>query len=796
MTSSPVASAHIDAHEIGKPLPRPATRRLVAGRGSYTDDVNRPGQLHAAFLRSPHAHADILHLDCGNAREHPGVAAVLAWDDIASVCEPWQTVSASFPGLKSPVQYPLAHGRVAFQGEPICIVLAESRAIAEDAAELIEIEFGHLPAAADYRTGLAPDAPLAHPALGTNLAWSCDIAGGEDVEGLFREAAEIVETELVFTRHTGVPLEPRTILAEFDPASNGIEVRVSSQVPHQLQLHVAQLLRLPVAKVRIVAPDVGGGFGIKMHVYPDEMAACAASRLLGRPVKFVADRIESMASDIHAREHVVRARMSLDAEGLVTAFDVHDLHGLGAYSVYPRSSTMETIMALRPIGAAYRHRGYRAKAKVVLQNKSVTGQYRSVGHPIATTVTERLVDLAAARLAEDPLVFRRRNYLRPTDMPMVNPAGLRLLDLSHEACLDRLEELMGLPTMRAEIADRRAEGILVGLGFAAFVEMTASGSQAYGPGNVPVAAVDTVNLALQPDGSVSGAASVAEIGQGISQGLAQIVADAIGISSDKVDLVVGDTRCVAHGGGAWASRGAAIGGEAAWEAGRLLRSRILTVAAAILQSTGDELDIVDGTVRDKGGRERLSIGDIAEIVLFRGHELPTGLDAQLSVAHHYRRKQDLAIPTNGIQASLVEIDPDTGIVRARRHWVVEDCGRVINPLLVDGQIRGGVVQGIGAALFEACGYDSEAQFTTATLSDYLLPMAGEMPDILIGHVETPYSGSALGAKGAGEAGTCAAAAAVLNAVNDALAPLGASLSETPVTPELVLRALGRLAEVA
>jgi carbon-monoxide dehydrogenase large subunit len=781
----------ISFREIGQPRPREGTRRLVAGRGSYVDDLNLPGQLHAAFLRSPHAHAEISSIDPADALNLPGVAAVLTWADLVPICKPWQTVSAVFPGLKSPQQYPLANGRVVFQGEPIALVLAESRAIAEDALERIEVVFAELPAAVDLAAALAPDAPLVHPQLGTNLAWSCELGTG-DVDEAFTAASLVVEESLIFTRHTGVTLEPRSVLAAYEPSSGVLDVRISHQMPHQMHLHIAELLNMPMARVRVTAPDVGGGFGIKMHVYPDEIAVCAAARLTGRPIKFAADRIESMTSDIHAREHRITARMAVDADGLITAFDIRDLHGLGAYSVFPRSSTMETVMALRPIGAAYRISGLRARAEVALQNKALTGQYRSVGHPIACTVTERLVDIAAARLELDPLEFRRRNYVRPQDMPCTNPAGLRLLDLSHEACLDKMITLMDLPTLRGEVAAAREQGRALGIGFAAFVEMTASGSEAYGRAHVPVAAVDTVVLSLEPDGSINGSASVCEIGQGITQGLVQIVADAVGVDVDRVAIATGDTRQSPHGGGAWSSRGAAIGGEAAWAAGQKLRGEILKAAGALLQTTQDELDIRNGVVIDRSGAHRLSLDEVAGVVLFRGHELPPGVEPQLTVAHHYRRPTDAAIPTNGIQASLVEVNLDTGLVHCLKHWVVEDCGRIINPLLVDEQIRGGVIQGIGEALLEACRYDEAGQFTTATLADYLVPMAAEMPDIFIGHVETPYSGSALGAKGAGEAGTCAAAAAVLNAVNDALAPYGTTISETPISPALVLRALGSI----
>lgn len=783
--------ARASSGEIGRARPAARTRRLIAGRGRFGADIRPAGALHACFLRSPHAHARIVSLDAASARAAPGVEAVLLWEDLATVCKPWRTVSAAFPGLVSLLQRPLAQDRIAFQGEPVALVVAQSRALAEDAAELIAVEYEPLPAMADYRRGLDEGAPLAHPDTGTNLAWSLDVASGE-VERAFAEAALVVEDEIVFSRHTGVPLEPRTILATFDPSTCSLEARLSHQTPHQMQFHLADLLDLPMARVRVVAGDVGGGFGIKMHVYPEEVAVCAAARILGRPVFFAADRIESMLSDVHAREHVVRARMAVSGEGRITAFDIRDLHGIGAYSVYPRSSTMETVMAMRAIGAPYRFESYRARAEVVLQNKAMTGQYRAVGHPIASTVTERLVDRAARALGRDPLAFRRANYVRPQDMPLVNPAGLRLLDLSHEACLDRMIALLDHDALRARIEAMRAEGRIVGLGFAAFVEMTASGTEVYGRAGVPVAAVDTVTLALEPDGSIRAAASVAEIGQGIGQGIAQIVAEGVGASVESVEVALGDTGTSPHGGGAWSSRGAAIGGEAAWGAARKLRAAILEVAAALTQGEPEALDIVAGRIVDRFGRERATLRAIAETAHFRGHELPDGVQAQLAVSHSYRREGDVAIPTNGIQASLVEIDGDTGIVRCLKHWVVEDCGRIVNPLLVDGQIRGGVVQGLGAAMFEECRYDETGEFLTASLADYLLPMAFETPDIEIAHVETPYSGSAIGAKGAGEGGTCAAAAAFLNAVNDALASLGASISVTPVTPERVLRALGRL----
>ncbi|MCE7027139.1 xanthine dehydrogenase family protein molybdopterin-binding subunit [Jiella avicenniae] len=790
-TTAPIGMIRTDTPAIGRSMPRAETRRLLAGRGRYVDDGAPRGCLHAAFLRSPFAHARFTIADTSTAAGLSGVVAVLTAADLAPVCRPWQCRSGAFPGLVSPVQRALADGRVAFQGEPVAMVVAESRARAEDALDLIAVDWEELPAVASLAAALSAEA-LTHPELADNVAWRTEF-GSADFDAVFAGADFVVEERFAFERKTGVSLEPRGVLAEFDPAEGLLDVRISHQMPHQLQLHIAEQLDLPIGRVRVACGDVGGGFGIKMHVYPDELATCAAAKLLGRPVKFVADRIEALATDIHAREHQVDARMAVDGEGRILGFDIHDVQGLGAYSVFPRSSTTEAMSVLRAMGGPYRFEAYRARLECLLQNKSLTGQYRSVGHPIACAVTERLVDLAAARRGEDPLAFRRRNLLPVEAMPWTNPAGGRMFELSHHACLDAMIGLVDLDAKREEVRAGRAAGRLLGLGFASFVEFTATGSQAYGAAGVKVAAGDTVVASLEPSGSVRAQASASEIGQGVRQALAQVLADGVGLDPSNVRVETGDTRTAPHGGGAWASRGAAIAGEAAWRAGRRLRGEILAAVAALVQAKPADLDIRAGEVVEVAtGTPRMTLADLADLVLFRSHELPAGVRPQFTVAEQYHRDDDPFLPTNGIQAAMVEIDRATGFVRLLGHWVVEDCGRIINPLLVDEQIRGGVVQGIGEALYEACRYDAAGQFTSGTLADYLVPMAGDLPEIAIGHVETPYSGSSVGAKGAGEAGTCGAPAAILNAVNDALAPHGASLAALPIKPVSVLRALGDL----
>ena len=774
---------------IGRSLPREETRRLVAGGGRYVDDIACRGELHAAFLRSPYPQAEFT-LDVTAAQQVPGVAAVLVAADLAPICGPLICPDLVFPGMVSPPQFPLAAGRAVYQGEPLALVLAESRAVAEDAVELIAAEWRECPAVTRLDRALMADAPPVHPGLASNLGWSTTI--GAEVGDAFAEAALVVEATLDFARNTGVTLEPRGLIAQWDAATGALDLRISHQMPHQVQLHMAELFGVPIARVRVVCGDVGGGFGLKMHIYQDELAAIAAARLVRRPVRFIADRMESLMADIHAREHRITGRMAVDVQGRIIGFDIDDLHGMGAYSVFPRSSTREAMSALAVIGAPYLHRAFHARLRCALQNKMPTGQLRAVGNPIGCAITERLVDLAATARGEDRLAFRARNLLPAEMQPWTSPSGFRLFGLSHHRCLERLRQLMDLPALEAEIAAGRAQGRWLGLGFASLVEFTAPNSRSYGPTGAPVAAVDAVVATLEMDGSISLRASVAEIGQGIRQSLAQVMADAMGVAADAVTVQTGDTATVPHGGGAWASRGAAIGGEAAWQAGVALRGQILNIAAALLQAQISDLDIQSGQVIDRSGATRISLGELARITTLQNYLLPDGTDAQLSVSRSYRRESDASLPNNGIQAALVEIDPDTGHIRVLRHFVVFDCGRVINPLLVEEQIRGGVVMGLGQALLESCAYDGGGQFISATLADYKVPMADDAPDIAIALVQTPYAGSAVGAKGAGEAGACAAPAAILNAVNDALAGQGASVSAFPITPLDVLRALGKV----
>jgi aerobic carbon-monoxide dehydrogenase large subunit len=758
--------------------------RLVAGNGRYTDDIDVAGLLHVAFLRSPHPHARIDKIDASAAKRMPGVIAVLTADDLAPVCAPWQTRLALVPSHVSPPQSPLAKDEACWQGEAVVAVVAASRALAEDAAEQVEVTWTELPAIADMDAAAAPDAPRTNTSMTSNLGLDHSFTAG-DPDTAFRAAAAVVEHDFSFDRQTGVTLEPRTILAEFDPRLRQLTVHHSHQVPFQMRDVFAAQLGLPLANVRVVTPDVGGAFGMKLAAYPDEMAVAAIAVLLGRPVKFCADRLESFLSDNHAREVKVHGRLAVDQDGKLMALEVSVTSGFGAYAAYPRGSIGDGMHAIHMQAAPYRLANFRGRVRGYYQNKSPSGILRAVGQPIATTVTEQLLDLAARQLNMDPGEIRRRNYTDTTVAPARSAGGMVLAELSLARCHERLLELMNYAGLRQQQSELRRRGVYRGIGLAVFIEQTAVGTALYGPQNVRVSAQESCRLTLEPDGRIRCATSITDQGQGTRVGLAQIIADELGVDFDAIEITTGDTQATPFGGGAWASRGLALGGEAGLRAARRLKQNVLTIAGALLQTEATALSVKNGAIHNAAGLLQMSLADLAATAVFKSHTIPLTELPPLEVIESFAPREQPYVAANGIQAAHVELDPDTGSIRVLDFWVVEDCGRVINPKLVDGQIRGGVVQGIGAALYEQCLYGADGQLGNASLADYLVPMAREMPQIHMAHVETPTSVTTLGARGVGEAGTVGAAAAIWTAVNDALAPLGAVMTAQPFTPARV-----------
>jgi aerobic carbon-monoxide dehydrogenase large subunit len=776
---------------IGRSVPRPNAKRLLQGRGTYVDDISAQRMLHVAFLRSPYAHAHIVGFDLVAAKAAPGVVAVVTGAELAKICTPWIGVLGHFKGLKSAPQHAIAVERVCWVGEAVCAVVAATRAEAEDAIELIDVTFDVLPVTADAETALHPDTPVIHQVLGDNLAFERQLTVG-DVDAAFKRAAVVVEETFHIGRHTGVTLEPRSILADWNEGEGKLTIHHSFQAPHMMQDIVSKHLNIPEANVRVVCKDVGGSFGIKVHIYPDEMATVALSKMLKRPVKFVADRLESFVTDIHARDHRVHAKMAVTSEGEITAIEIDDLTGIGPYSVYPRTSAVEANQVVNLTGGPYRHQNYRAKTSVVFQNKTPMCQYRAVGHPVAVMVTEGLADMAAAALKLDPAELRRRNFIPDDAHPSVGVSGIRFEKLSHQRSLEKLLQMMDYDSLRKEQAELRKKGIYRGIGLAAFIEITNPSAAFYGVGGARISSQDGCTLRLNPQGGVVAAIGVTEQGQGTESVIAQVVATAVGVPMADVRVITGDTDVTPYGGGTWACRAAGIGGEAAWQSGKALRANILDVAGTILQAKPASLDIRDGKIVDKTtGLERMALAELGRITYFRPDTLPVDFKPELTVTRHYVPKDYPFAFTNGIQASYLEVDTETGFVTLLKHWCVEDCGTVLNPQLVDEQVRGGIVQGIGAALFEECRYDSQGQMLNGNMADYLVPMAAEMPDIEVAHVVSPTASSELGAKGAGEAGTAGAPAAVINAINDALLPLKAArVNRQPATPQVILQALG------
>ena len=778
---------------IGRSVPRPNLQRLTQGRGQYVSDVTLPRMAHVAYVRSPHAHARIVKITTEAAKKAPGVIAVVTGAELAKVMTPWVGVLTHLKGLKSAPQSPIAVERACWQGEAVCAVVARTRAEAEDACELVEVSYEELPAVTDPETALDGKTPVIHPSLGDNLCFERKLDVGA-VDKAFAESDAVVETTFRFGRHTGVTNEPRAVVADWNEGDRRMTVYHGTQAPHMMQSLFAKHLGVAEHQVRVLTKDVGGSFGIKVHTYADEMATVALSKLLKRPVKFVADRIESFVTDIHARDHRIKAKIGVSKDGTITAFEIDDLTGIGPYSVYPRTSGIEANQIVNLTGGPYNCPNYRAQTRVVFQNKNVMCQYRAVGHPIAVAVTEGLVELAAAKIGMDPLELRRRNLIADDAYPTQSASGLKFELLSHHEALAHLDAMMNYAGLRAEQKKLREKGIYRGIGFASFIEVTNPSAAFYGVGGARITSMDGATVKLDAQGAIIVHTGVTEQGQGAEAVVAQCVASSFGVPMDEVRVITGDTDNTPYGGGTWASRAAGIGGEAAWQAGKALRANVLAVAASILQAKPDELDIRNGVVVDKAkGTERLPLDELARVAYFRPDTLPPGFQAELLVTRHYVPRAWPFAFTNGIQGSYLEVDTDTGFVKLLKHWCVEDCGTIINPQLVDEQIRGGVVQGIGAALFEHCLYDERGQLLNGNMADYLVPMAAEMPDIECGHVVSPTADSELGAKGAGEAGTAGAPGSVMNAINDALRPLGAQpLTDMPFTPDKILQALGKV----
>lgn len=768
---------------VGAPIKRTEDPRLLAGSGEYTADRKPYRPLHLAFLRSSQPHARIVRIDTAAAQEASGVIAVLTAEDIAHDFKPVIPFSRMPNYYATPI-LPLASKKVRYVGEAVVAVVATSRYLAEDALELIDVEYEPLGAISRAEAAIAEDAPLLHEEAGSNTLIAREFKKG-DVAADLQAAAVRVGGRFEMTRKAPLAMEPRSYAAEYEKRRDAITLYTSSNIPGIVRDAVSESLDLPGHRLRVVAPDVGGSFGSKGSLYPEELLICIAARKLRRSVKWAADRLEDMSSSSQAFAEIVDAEMGFDANGIATSLQADVIGDVGAFSIYPWTCGLEPVQVVSFLPGPYKIGSYRGAVRGVATCKPPTGPYRGVGRPISTFVAERLMDLGAAALGIDPLEIRRRNLIRAEEFPYRIASGIIWDKTGFIECLDAAAEAAGYDQLRKEQAEARKEGRLFGIGIASYAELTGIGSRiAVAPGMPINTGSETAKITIDSTGAITAAFGVASHGQGLETTLAQIVADDLGARFEDVRVIQGDSDAMPMSTGTYASRSAVLGGGAAKHASKLLQEKIKRVASHLLEANADDIEVTDGKAAVLGTDRTVTLKQIAKAVYSDMKTLPVDAREELSATYTYD-------PINGTTAAAthiaaVEVDPATCFVRILKFVVAEDCGRLINPMIVDGQVHGGVAQGIGAALFEEMIYDEDGQLLTASLADYIIPSAPEVPFMDVVHVESE-SAVAGGFRGMGEGGTIGAPAAIANAIADALAPLGVEVSILPMTPERIFR---------
>ena len=769
------------AKHFGARVKRLEDPALLSGRGRFVDDLKLPGLLHACFVRSPHAHAMVRGIDIGAAMAMPGIHAVLTADDLP---EPMRRMPIPMltpnPAIATPrTQTALARDEACYVGQPIAVVIADSRYLAEDAAAAVVVDYDVLAAAADCRTAIKDDAPRAHSDLAENVIARFPLAYG-DVEAAFAGAAHVFEEVFWQHRGGGMAIETRAVLASHDPVSDLLTVWSGTQTPHLGRGMLADLLDRNLESIRMIAPDVGGGFGPKAIFYPEEAVIPAAALKLGRPVKWIEDRREHFLCATQERDQYWDMAIAVDAAGKILGLRGRMLHDSGAF--VPWGIIMPYIAAVTVPGP-YVVPAYRLETVVVLTNKVPTTPVRGAGRPQAVFAMERLLDRVARELSLDRAEVRRRNFIQPEQMPYA--VGLLFRDgkpLVYDSGdypkgQDAALRLAGYESFRDRQRAALEQGRLIGIGIGNYVEGTGLGP------------FEGVTVRVLPSGKVAVATGATSQGQGTRTTLSQIVAEQVGCRIDDIVMTVGDTGAIAQGVGAFASRQAVNAGCSAQLAGEAVRTQIIALAARALGVDEGDIDLEDGlAIATTGNKPTIPFGELARLAQgIPGVSLPAGQAAGLEHTAYYTPPQ--AAYCSGTHVAEVEVDHMTGGVKVLNYAVAHDSGRVINPLIVDGQVQGGVAHGIGNALLEWMQYDDNAQPLTTTFADYMLPMATDVPTCAIAHVETVNPLNPLGVKGAGEGGTIPAPAAIISAIEDALSPFNVHFAETPLTPERIVAAL-------
>jgi aerobic carbon-monoxide dehydrogenase large subunit len=768
--------------ELGRARLRKEDARLITGQTNWTDNMTLPGLLHMAFLRSPHAHARITSVDVSAARKMPGVIAAFSGADFAEEQGSLPCAWPVTPDIVIPAHPPMAVDEVRYVGEAVAVVVARDRYEAADAIEAIEVDYEPLPPVLDIRTALDEDAPKVHEAGNKSFEWTF---GNGDIEAAFRDAPVVLERTYRQQRLIPCAMEPRAVVAWCE--GDQFTLWSATQIPHVLRLMLALVTGIPEQNIRVIAPDVGGGFGSKLQVTAEEVLAVLIARKLGRPVKWTESRSEGNMTVHHGRDQWQRIRIAADADGRIRGLDVDLLADMGAYLmlVTPGVPLLGAFM----FNAIYKMDAYAFKCTGIFTTKMPTDAYRGAGRPEATFAIERIMDELAVELGVDPLELRARNWIKHEEFPFTTIAGLTYDSGNYEAATAKAKELFGYDELRAEQAERNARGdsVRLGLGISTFTEMCGLapsrvlGSLSYGAGGW-----EHASIRMLPTGKVEVVTGSSAHGQGHETAWSQIAADQLGVPFEDIRVLHGDTQIAPRGMDTYGSRSLTVGGLALVGACDKVIDKARVIAAGMLEASADDLEWTPGRFSVRGDPEKgVTIAEIA-LATFAAHNLPDGVEPSLDSDHTYD-PDNFSFP-HGTHLCATEVDTETGFVTIRSYVAVDDVGKVVNPLIVEGQVHGGIAQGIAQALYEEAVYDDAGNLLTTTLADYLVPSAADLPTLQASRTESPAD-NRLGVKGVGEAGTIASTPAVVNAVVDALRPLGVRDVTMPCSPEHVWRAI-------
>ncbi len=773
---------------FGAGVKRVEDPRFIRGEGRYVDDLKLPHMTHAAFVRSPHAHAEIQGVDTSAAEAAEGVVAVYTGDDLARGGVNPIPTAWLHEGIVVPDRPVIAADRVRYAGEAVAVVVAESPQAAQDAAARVSVDYETLPAVADTARATDDEEPRIHEDAPNNLSFEWSIGDAEATEEAIAGAPTVVRRTLVNQRLVPHAIEPRASLAAYDPGKDELTLHVTSQNPHVHRLIMgAFVLGLPEQKFRVVSPDVGGGFGSKIHVYPEECAVSWLAKAVGRPVKWVAERSESFLTDAHGRDHVSEAEIAVDDDGRILALRVRTTANMGAY-LSLLGPAVPTYLYGTLFSGQYEIPAIYGEVTGVFTNTTPVDAVRGAGRPEATYLVERMVDLAAAELGLDPVEFRRRNFIPPDAFPYDTPVALTYDSGDYDGALDRALEIFGYDEFRRNQEEARKEGRYLGVGFSTYIEACgAAPSQVVGALGAQAGLWESSTVRVHPTGKVTVFTGSHSHGQGHETTFAQVAADHFQVPLEDVEVVHGDTGEVPFGMGTYGSRSAAVGGSALYESLEKIREKAKRLAAHLLEAAPEDVVLEDGAFHVKGAPDRSKAWGDVSLAAYLAHDMPEGMEPGLEATSFFD-PENFTFPF-GTHIAVVEVDPETGFVSLDRYVAVDDVGEVINPVIVDGQVHGGIAHGVAQALWESAEYDASGQFLSGSLMEYALPKADQLPDFEVGRTVTPSPVNPLGVKGAGETGTIASTVAVANAVADALAPFGIDHVDLPLTPFRVWSAI-------